>query len=90
MPEDKIIIEGDWGYAVVDGDKLWIPAICGDMGNILKELHDKTGIEKMIFSAVLSPEAFKLHLKNIVNEWDSWVEEIGDYSHCIEIRYATN
>jgi len=88
MTEEKI--EGDWGYAVIEDNKLWIPVIKGNMRDILKTLHEKTGIKRMIFSAVLNPEDFKKHLRNIVKEWDAWFEEVDDYSHCIEIEYEPN
>jgi hypothetical protein len=81
------VIERNWGYAVIHEGKIWIPAIIGNMGEILRDLHKKTGITKMIFSAVLNPESFKTHLKNIVKEWDEWYDEMGDYSHCIEIEF---
>lgn len=83
----KQTLEGDWGYAIVEDDKIWIPAIRGNMGNIIRELHKRTGIKRMIFSAVLNPESFKKHLKNIVREWDEWFKEVEDYSHCIEIEF---
>jgi len=84
------LIEGDWGYAIVKGDELWIPAIQGDMGKILRMLHEKTGKKTMVFSAVLNPESFKKHLKNVVAEWDAWFEEVEDWSHCIKIDYAAS
>lgn len=84
-------IEGEWGYACVAEDAMWIPVICASeewpMRRILADLHQRTGHTRMIFSAVLSPESFKSHLRNIVREWDEWFAEIGDYSHCIEIKY---
>jgi len=87
MSINKRIIHGNWGYAVIKDDAIWIPAIEGDMKIILKKLHEMTGMNRIIFSAVLNPGSFKKHLKNIVKEWDAWFEEVGDYSHCIEIKY---
>ena len=83
---DKLM-KGSWGYAIVKDGALWIPAVWGDLSKIMKNLYEETKITKMIFSAVLNPVSFKTHLKNIVKEWDYWVDEIGDYSHCIEIKY---
>jgi len=90
MSTNDKIIHGNWGYAVIKGDVIWIPAIVGDMKIILKKLYEMTGINRMIFSAVLNPNSFKKHLKNIIKEWDAWFEEVGDYSHCIEIDYQPN
>ena len=87
MSINKRIIHGNWGYAVIKDDAIWIPAIEGDMKIILKKLHEMTGMNRIIFSAVLNPGSFKKHLKNIVKEWDAWFEEAQDYSHCIEIKY---
>ena len=83
------LIQGNWGYAVIKDDAIWIPAIMGRLKPILKELYKRTGIKKMIFSAVLNPEVLKSHLKNIVKEWDVWFKEAGDWSHCIEIDYQS-
>lgn len=82
---------GAIGYAVVEKDAIWIPAIMitkdgSRMRDILKKLHERTGLNRIIFSAVLSP-FLKAKLNNIVREWDEWFEQAGDYSHCIEIRY---
>jgi len=87
MLTNRKIIQGNWGYAVIKNGAIWIPAIEGDMKIILKKLYEMTGINRMIFSAVLNPESLKSHLKNIIKEWDEWFEEVGDYSHCIEIKY---
>lgn len=84
--KDRIIM-GDWGYAVVKNNSIWIPAIVGDLSLILNELYKRTKIKRMIFSAVLNPDYLKSHLKNIKKEWDEWFEEADDYSHCIEIEY---
>ena len=75
------------GYAIVQNDSIWIPAVWGRLGPILKMLNEKTGLKRIIFSAVLNPSELKTHLKNIVKEWDEWFPEVGDYSHCIEIEY---
>ena len=85
--EEDRLIHGNWGYAVIKDGAIWIPAIEGDMKIILKKLYEITGINRMIFSAVLNPNSFKKHLKNIVKEWDAWFEQARDYSHCIEINY---
>lgn len=66
---------------------IWIPAIMESLSIILNEIYKRTKIKRIIFSAVLNPESLKSHLKNIVREWDEWFEEVGDYSHCIEIEY---
>lgn len=87
MSTKKEIIHGDWGYAVVYENVVWIPAISGDLKRILNDLYVRTGIKRIIFSAVLNPGSLKSHLKNITREWDEWFEEVGDYSHCIEIKY---
>lgn len=81
-PKDQSI-EGDGYYAIVEDGKIWIPTIDGDMGRILRELHNKTGIKNMIFSAVQNPKEFKTHLKNILREWDDWFSD----THCIEIEF---
>lgn len=81
------LYKGSWGYAIVRENKLWIPAIQGDMKEIINALVKKTGINKIVFSAVLNAEKFKKHLKNITKEWDEWFKEAEDYSHCIEIEW---
>lgn len=86
----KELYEGEWGYAIVKDGVLWIPVISGNMSEILQDLYEKTGITKMIFSAILNPESFKLHLKNITREWDEWFDKLQDWSHCIEISYIPN
>ena len=80
-------IMGSWGYAIVQDNAIWIPAVCGKLHPILKNLYRLTKIKRMIFSAVLNAGGFKTHLRNIVREWDEWFKEVGDYSHCIEIEY---
>lgn len=86
-PEGYKVLNGDFGYAVIVGDTLWIPAVMGDMKEALKELHQRTGITKMVFSAILNPEQFKKHLKNIVREFKEWSPEYEEYVDCIEIKY---
>ncbi len=83
---NKVIL-GSWGYAIVEDDKVFIPVIMGGMKDVLADIYKKTSITRMIFSAVLNPNDFKTHLRNIVREWDEWFEEVGDYSHLIEIKY---
>ena len=83
----EYIIEGNWGYAVVKEDAIYIPVIDGEMSKILKELYERTKQKRMIFTAVLNPESFKKHLKNIKREWDHWWKEMEAFSHCIEIEY---
>ena len=85
--KDDYILSGSWGYAVVKKDAIWIPAVMGDLRQILDGLYEKTKIKRMIFSAVLNPEEMRKHLKNIKREWNQWWEEMGDYSYCIEIEY---
>jgi len=85
--EKDRLIQGNWGYAVIKDGAIWIPAIMGRLKPILQELYKRTGIKRIIFSAVLNPESLKSHLRNIVKEWDVWFEQAGDYSHCIEIDY---
>jgi len=82
------VIERKWGYAVVDGDTIWIPAVMGKLRLVLDELYRVTGIKKMIFSAVIDPDKLRSHLRNIKREWDAWFEEAQDVSHCIEIEYV--
>ena len=82
-----ILYEFPGGYACVKDNVLYIPAIMGKMGDILEALYKKTGITRMVFTAVMFPEEFKKHLKNIVSEHDEWFEEVGDYNHFIEIGY---
>jgi hypothetical protein len=89
MRNDEPLI-GSWGYAVVKKGAIWIPAVFGPLHPILQNLYDITGIKRMIFSAVLNPDSFKTHLKNIIREWDEWFKEVEDYSHCIEIEYEPN
>jgi len=88
MSEGKFrLIQGNWGYAVIKDGAIWIPAIGGELKPILQGLYERTGIKRMIFSSVLNPDSLKSHLRNIVKEWDVWFEQVGDYSHCIEIDY---
>lgn len=35
----------------------------------------------------VSPNGLRSHLRHVVREWDEWVPQMEDYSHCIEIRY---
>jgi hypothetical protein len=86
-PNGDTVLNFDKGYAVIHNNKLWVPAIWDNMGEILDSLVEKTGIKDIIFSAVLNPDKFKEHLRNIIKEWDEWHKEVGDYSHCIEIKY---
>ncbi|MBA7652191.1 hypothetical protein ES703_60021 [subsurface metagenome] len=81
------IIQGNWGYAVIKDGAIWIPAVMGRLKPALQDLHERTGIKRMIFSSVINPESLKSHLRNITKEWDEWFEEAEDYSHCIEIYY---
>ena len=87
---DKVI-DGEWGYACVQPDGVFIPAVVATpdwpLRRVLAHLHAETKHTRMVFSAVLDAEALKPHLRNIVREWDHYVEEFQDYSHCIEIRY---
>lgn len=89
-PEGKPVLICTWGYAVIDdaNDCLWIPAIWTDsMAEVLDELYKETGKTKMIFSAVLNPDSFRKHLRNIRREWKEWHEQAKDWSYCIEIEY---
>jgi len=85
--QEDWLIQGNWGYAVIKDGAIWIPAVEGRLKPILQGLYERTGIKRMIFSAVLNPESLKSHLRNIMREWDVWFEEAGDFSHCIEINY---
>lgn len=85
---DQEVLSWDGGYAVIDGDILWIPAIVTDsLGNTLKELHEETGLTRMKFSAILNPDEFRTHLKNIVHEGKEWSEAHDDWSYCIEVKF---
>ena len=79
---------GDWGYAIKTKDCVYIPAFMCRLRPLLDMLYEKTGMKKIIFTAVLDPEKLKPHLKNIKREWDEWVDYMEDYSHCIEIEYV--
>ena len=83
----ETLIQGPWGYAILKDDALYIPAIMGNMNEILKGLYGITKQRKMIFTAIMFPDKFRPHLKNIKREWDEYVPEFEDYSHCIEIEY---
>ena len=83
------LIQGHWGYAIVKDDAIYIPAIMGNMAEILDGLYKLTGQKKMIFTAIIFPDKFRKHLKNIKREWDEYVPEFEDYSHCIEIEYES-
>lgn len=86
-----MVIEGRWGYACWEDDRVFIPAVIANeewpLRRVLAYLYEKTGITRMIFTAVLQPEDLKVHLRNIVREWDEYVPQYEDYSHCIEITY---
>jgi hypothetical protein len=84
--KNSTIVAG-WGYSVIKDGAIWIPVIMGKMSLVLKDLYEKTGIKRMIFSAVLNPDELKSHLRNIKREWDEWFPEAQEYSHCIEIEY---
>jgi len=85
--DERKVVQGDWGYAIIYPDKIFIPAFIGRLRPLLDMLYQNTKIERMIFTAILNPEGLKKHLRNIKREWDEWFEEAGDYSHCIEIEY---
>lgn len=88
MDEVGNVIHGPWGYAVVKDKTIYIPAIMGPMNEILDGLYKKTGITKMIFTAIINPEKFKQHLTNIKREYSEWVDHYGEYVPCIEIEYV--
>lgn len=96
--EDAIAIEtggrtldGDWGYACVEGDAVFIPVVQATpdwpLRRVLAHLHAETHLRRFVFSAVLNPDELKSHLRHVVKEWDEFVPYLGDYSHCIEIAY---
>ena len=87
MDKEENVISGNWGYAIIKDDCIWIPAFMCRLSPLLKALYKKTGLKKMIFSAILNADKLRPHLKNIKREWDEWFEEAKDYSHCIEIEY---
>lgn len=91
LEEGGKVIDGPWGYACVVDDALFIPAVMATpewpLRRVLAHLHAESGLTRMVFSAVLDAEGLKPHLRNIVREWDEFVEEMGDWSHCIEVRY---
>lgn len=88
---DPKVIDGGWGYAREEPDAVFIPVVMATMehslGRVLAELYALTNQTRMIFSAVLDADKFRPHLRNIVREWDEYVPELEDESHCIEIRY---
>jgi len=84
-----VLYEFDGGYACVKDNVIYIPVIMGNMRLVLDALYKKTGISKMVFTAVINPDYLKTHLHNIKKEWDEWYPEVGDYSHCIEIEYKS-
>lgn len=80
-------ISGKWGYAILEDNALYIPAIMTDnLSGVLAELYNETKQRRMIFTAVINPEKLKRHLRNIKKEWIQKVGE-GDCSYCIEIEY---
>lgn len=85
------LIDGPWGYACVKDGVVYIPAVVATeqwpLRRVLAELHGKARTRRFIFTAVLDAEGLKLHLRNIVREFDEYVPEFEDYSHCIEIEY---
>lgn len=83
----KKVLTWHSGYAVIDNDILWIPAIFSPLGVTLEALYKKTGLRRIKFSAVLNPQKLKLHLRNVVAETDEYSEQHKAYSHCIEILY---
>jgi hypothetical protein len=89
--ESGRVIDGEWGYACVEDGAVFIPAVKATdewpLRRVLAHLHAETGLSRFIFSAVLNPDSLKPHLRNIVREWDEYVPEVGDHSHCIEIAY---
>jgi hypothetical protein len=91
LDEGGRIIDGEWGYACVENGLVFIPAVVATDGwplrRVLAHLHAQTGLTRMVFSAVMNPGGLKVHLRNIVREWDEWVPEMEDHSHCIEIAY---
>lgn len=86
-PEGYRTVEGSWGYACFVDNKIWIPAISGDMKAIVSMLVNHFKTNKVVFSAIINPIEFKKHLKNIVREWDDWFEQAQDYTHCIEVEW---
>jgi hypothetical protein len=85
------VIDGPWGYACREADAVFIPAVSATpdypLRRVLRELFERTGETRMVFSAILNPDDLRPRLRNIVREWDEYVEYMDDYSHCIEIRY---
>jgi hypothetical protein len=81
---------GAIGYVIVKDNTIYCPAIMILDGFKMREIFDRlvkeTGINKVIFTAVCSP-FLKQKLHNIKREYDIWFEEIGDYSHCIEVEW---
>lgn len=91
MNKTPRVINGEWGYACVEVDAVFIPAVMATadwpLRRVLSHLHKRTGMTRMIFSAILDADSFRPHLRNIVREFDLYVPEFEDYSHCIEIAY---
>ena len=86
------VIAGPWGYACRQAEAVFIPAVVATpdypLRRVLAEIFKKTGETRMIFTAILNPDDLRPRLRNIVREWDEYVEYLDDYSHCIEIRYG--
>lgn len=91
MKQPIKVIEGDWGYACVEPDAVFIPAVMATpewpLRKVLAMLHMETGLTRMIFSAILDPDDLRPRLRSVMREWDEWVEEMESHSHCIEIAY---
>ena len=83
---DKVVM-AEFGYAVIKPEAVYIPAVMGKLHPVLEFLYDLTNQKRIIFTAVMNPNEFKKHLRNIKGEWDEWFPEMGCYSHFIEIQY---
>jgi len=86
-PEGYPMIERPWGYACFDGERVWIPAVFGDLKVALAEAYSVWKCERIVFSSVLNPDEFKSHVTHVVKEWREWFKELGEYVPCIEVRY---
>lgn len=91
LEECEKVIDGPWGYACVQEDAVFIPAVQATpewpLRRVLAHLFEQTGKRRIVFSAVLDAASLKTHLRRVVKEWDEWVPMMEDYSHCIAIDY---
>lgn len=83
------VIEGNWGYAIVKDDMIYIPAVVAEhqLSIIMLMLYKMTNLTRMKFTAIIWPEEFKTHLHNIVSEGYEYNKYYGEDVYYIEIKY---